>query len=131
MLSPFHSVTEPKFGVYAANAMASMFWDRGVNTTFHKHTSLQNACHCFATVLAALTLVTHWAAPEGQLLRTVREEKGLTQVGLADTLGKPQSFISKIESGERRLDLVELREVCRALGITLTTFVERFEAGSQ
>jgi transcriptional regulator with XRE-family HTH domain len=70
-------------------------------------------------------------ASDGQLLRATREEKGLTQMELAAALGKPQSFISKIESGERRLDLVELREVCRALGITLTTFVERFEAGSQ
>lgn len=63
-----------------------------------------------------------------QLLRAVREERGLTQVELAAALDKPQSFVSKIESGERRLDLVELREVCRALSIGLTTFVERFEA---
>jgi transcriptional regulator with XRE-family HTH domain len=64
-----------------------------------------------------------------QLLRTVREEKGLTQVELAAALDKPQSFVSKIESGERRLDLVELREVCRAMDISLAAFVERFEDG--
>ncbi len=62
------------------------------------------------------------------LLRQVRAESKLTQVGLAERLGKPQSFVSKYESGERRLDLVELRQVCRCLSISLTKFVERFES---
>lgn len=62
------------------------------------------------------------------LLRQVRAEAKLTQVGLAERLGKPQSFVSKYESGERRLDLVELRSVCRCLGITLRKFVGRFES---
>jgi transcriptional regulator with XRE-family HTH domain len=48
---------------------------------------------------------------------------------MAAALSKPQSFVSKIESGERLLDLVELREVCRALGVSLAAFVERFEDG--
>ncbi|MCK4341666.1 MAG: helix-turn-helix transcriptional regulator [Phycisphaerae bacterium] len=61
------------------------------------------------------------------LLRQVRQEKGLRQVDLADRLGQPQSFVSKYESGERRLDLLELRLVCEALGIALADFVRRFE----
>jgi transcriptional regulator with XRE-family HTH domain len=61
------------------------------------------------------------------LLREVREERGLRQEDVAESLQHPQSFVSKYESGERRLDLLELREVCRVLGISLVDFVRRFE----
>ena len=40
---------------------------------------------------------------------------------------RPQSFVSKYEIGERRLDLIELREVCAALGVPLLEFVKQFE----
>ena len=60
------------------------------------------------------------------LLRQVRSEAGLTQTDLAARLGKPQSFVSKYESGERRLDLVELEEICRVIKIDLGRFVQRF-----
>ena len=40
-------------------------------------------------------------------LKKARKEKGITQAQLAKALGKPQSFIAKVESGERRLDVVE------------------------
>jgi len=65
-----------------------------------------------------------------RLLRQVRTEAGLRQVDLAKKLRQPQSFVSKYESGERRLDLLELRQVCEALGISLSDFVRRFEGGS-
>ncbi len=61
------------------------------------------------------------------LLREVGRESGLTQVQVAQALGLPQSFVSKYESGERRLDLLELRAVCKVLGIPVTEFVKRFE----
>jgi transcriptional regulator with XRE-family HTH domain len=61
------------------------------------------------------------------LLREVRLEAGLRQVDVAERLGQPQSFVSKYESGLRRLDLVELRQVCMVLGISLEAFVRRFE----
>jgi transcriptional regulator with XRE-family HTH domain len=61
------------------------------------------------------------------LLKSTRENAGFTQVALAKRLKRPQSFVSKYESGERRLDLIELREICYALGISLTDFVRRFE----
>lgn len=61
------------------------------------------------------------------LLRQVRVEAGLTQEQLAEKLGRPQSFVSKFESGERRLDVLELRELCRAIGITLPDLVARLE----
>jgi ribosome-binding protein aMBF1 (putative translation factor) len=61
------------------------------------------------------------------LLRRIRIEAGMRQEDLADKLGMPQSVVSKFESGERRLDLLELRDVCVALGISLEDFVRRFE----
>jgi transcriptional regulator with XRE-family HTH domain len=61
-----------------------------------------------------------------QLLRAVRLEADLTQMDLATRLQKPQSFVSKYESGERRLDLIELQQICTALEIDLVQFVRRF-----
>lgn len=61
------------------------------------------------------------------LLRQMRTDAGLTQTDVAQRLGQPQSFVSKYESGERRLDILELREVCRAIGIPLPEFVRRLE----
>ena len=45
-----------------------------------------------------------------------RRSAGLTQVELSARLGKPQSFISKIEQGQRRLDLIEFCAIARAMG---------------
>lgn len=61
------------------------------------------------------------------LLREVRADAGLTQAELADKLGVPQSVVSKYESGERRLDILELREICRGLDLSLLDFVRRLE----
>ncbi len=61
------------------------------------------------------------------LLRQIRVDAGLTQVDLAKRLREPQAFVSRYETGERRLDLLELREVCRAVGVSLKEFVRRFE----
>ncbi|WP_390620440.1 helix-turn-helix domain-containing protein [Gimesia panareensis] len=47
---------------------------------------------------------------------------------MAERLGRPQSFVSKYESGERRLDILELYDVCEALGLTLNDFVEKLQA---
>ena len=52
----------------------------------------------------------------------------MRQVDLADRLRQPQSYVSKYESGERRLDILELRQVCNALGISLEAFIRRLEA---
>ena len=61
------------------------------------------------------------------LLREVRLEAGFRQQDLADAFGEPQSFVSKIETGERRLDVLELRAVCRALSVSLSDFMARLE----
>ena len=66
-----------------------------------------------------------------KLLKDIRQESSLTQLDVAKHLGRPQSFVSKYESGERRLDLPELREVCLSLGTTLIELVTRFESGSK
>jgi transcriptional regulator with XRE-family HTH domain len=62
-----------------------------------------------------------------RLLKQIRRGAGLRQDDLADQLGKRQSFVSKYESGERRLDLVELRQICKAVGVSLIDFVKRYE----
>lgn len=46
-----------------------------------------------------------------------RKAAGLTQRDVAKAIGKPPSFIAKIEQGERRLDLVEFIVIARALGV--------------
>ena len=61
------------------------------------------------------------------LLRRFREASGLRQVDVARRLAMPQSFVSKYESGERRLDLVELEQVCDAIGIGLQELVRAYQ----
>lgn len=61
------------------------------------------------------------------LLKEVRVNAGLRQVDLAEKLGVPQSLISKYEVGERRIDLLELREICAALELSLSEFVQLLE----
>lgn len=50
------------------------------------------------------------------LLRQARVDAGLTQVELAEKLGKPQSYVSKAELGERKLDFLETLDFCAACG---------------
>ena len=61
------------------------------------------------------------------MLRDVRREADLKQSELADMLGKPQSYVSKYESGERRLDLPEIESVCQAVDVELADFVKRYQ----
>jgi len=56
-------------------------------------------------------------------LRAAREAASITQQDLAQRLGVPQSFVSKYESGERRLDVIELLEVCEALGLDVAALL--------
>ncbi len=60
------------------------------------------------------------------LLRQIRLDANLTQLQLAEKIGQTQSYVSKYENGEQRLDLIELEVVCKAVGISLTDFVERY-----
>lgn len=60
-------------------------------------------------------------------LRLARESAGLTQEELAQKLHRPQSFVSKTESGERVLDVIELQQFCTVVGLSLTAFIKEFQ----
>lgn len=62
-----------------------------------------------------------------RLLREHRERAGLTQVEFAERIKETQSYVSKVERGERRIDLIQLRVFCKAMGVNLGRFVEAFE----
>jgi len=63
----------------------------------------------------------------GALLRQARTEAGLQQRELASLLGVPNSVLSKLEAGERALDVLELRAICAALGVRPADFLDRLE----
>ena len=57
-------------------------------------------------------------------LRLARKKADITQEELAKRLDKPQSFISKIESKERRIDIVEFIHICRAINASPTALLQ-------
>ena len=61
------------------------------------------------------------------LLKKHRKAAGLTQVQCSKALSRPQSFMSDVESGTRRLDIVQLRDLCKVLGIDLQDLITEFE----
>jgi transcriptional regulator with XRE-family HTH domain len=61
------------------------------------------------------------------LLRKIREEAGLSQYELADKLGKPQSFVSKSEIGERSIDFLQTLDFCAACKVPMARFTERLQ----
>lgn len=67
----------------------------------------------------------------GAELRRARQSSGLTQAALAQKLSVPQSFVSKYESAERKLDLLEVRRICIVLnlnpGVLLSRLSEMLE----
>ncbi len=52
-----------------------------------------------------------------QCLVEARVAKGVTQIELAELLGRPQSFVSKVEGGDRRLDVIEFLQIITALNV--------------
>lgn len=60
-----------------------------------------------------------------EALAAARAKAGLTQVEVAAKLKRPQSFVSKYESGERNLDVVEFVAICRALGVQPSAVLEQ------
>lgn len=59
------------------------------------------------------------------LLRSKRLAVGLTQQQVADRMGRPQSFVAKVEGCERRLDVVEFLHLCRAIGVDPGSFLSQ------
>lgn len=64
-------------------------------------------------------------------LRYKREEVGITQKQLAESLKIAQSVISKIENCERRLDVIELMDICQVLNTNLYNFITEFNSKAQ
>jgi len=62
----------------------------------------------------------------GAELRVARSGASLTQVELARKLGKPQSFVAKVEGGERRLEVLEFAHYVRVIGLEPAEFLARF-----
>ena len=56
-------------------------------------------------------------------LTDARIDACISQADLAKRLGKPQSFVSKFERGERRLDIIEFLDVASVLGLVPATFL--------
>ena len=65
-----------------------------------------------------------------RLLVQERKAKGLSQAEVAKQLNRPQSFVSKYELGERRLDVVEFLEVTQALGVAAHELLQKIQAGT-
>ncbi len=56
-----------------------------------------------------------------------RKDAGITQNQFAELIGQTQSFVSRCERGERRIDVIELRVFCKAIGIPYVKFIEQLE----
>ena len=61
------------------------------------------------------------------LLRQLREDADMIQTALAERLGRNQTFVSNVELAIRRLDLVELRDYCDGLNISLIDLIGQWE----
>ncbi|WP_122761152.1 helix-turn-helix domain-containing protein [Pseudomonas viridiflava] len=62
-----------------------------------------------------------------QVLKRMRVESGMTQAQCSAVLGRPQSFMSDVERGVRRLDTVQLRDLCHVLNTDLINFSKSYE----
>lgn len=62
-----------------------------------------------------------------QVLKRMRVESGMTQAQCSAALGRPQSFMSDVERGVRRLDIVQLRDLCLVLQSDLQGFTKTYE----
>jgi transcriptional regulator with XRE-family HTH domain len=60
-------------------------------------------------------------------LAAARKKAGLTQQEVARRLGRPQSYVAKIENNERRLDVVEFLALARAIGFSYAKFLAKIE----
>lgn len=73
------------------------------------------------------TLYEQRHAAFAALLREERKNAGLTQVKLAKKLRRPQSYVSKYERGDRRLDVIEFLEIASIIGFDLASFLTKLD----
>lgn len=59
-----------------------------------------------------------------ELLKEARLNRDLRQVDVAESLGRPQSYVAKVESGERALDFIEVLDYCRAVRLDAASLVK-------
>jgi transcriptional regulator with XRE-family HTH domain len=71
------------------------------------------------------SLFGHRSAKLRQLLVAARKERGLTQSELAVRLGRRQTFVSKYELGERRIDVIEFLDIARELDVDACKTLKR------
>lgn len=64
------------------------------------------------------------------LLKSRRIKSGLTQIDCSSALGRPQSFMSDVERGVRRLDIIQIYDLCNVLGCDLVELIQDFVDGS-
>jgi len=62
-----------------------------------------------------------------QLLVEIRKSAGVTQEEVAERLNRHQSFVSKYENGERRVDLIEFLEIADAVGFDPVAFIRKIQ----
>jgi transcriptional regulator with XRE-family HTH domain len=60
-----------------------------------------------------------------QLLTAARKHRGLSQQEVADRLGRPQTYVSRCESGTRRMDVVEFLEIAEVIGFDPMMFMRK------
>lgn len=96
----------------------------------HVHNILFWVLHFKRNILAGMSKTKFTKADDlfRELLKEFRLARNLTQAALAERLGLPQSYVSKYETGERRLDFVETGHVCDALGMSLDEFAKAFSS---
>ena len=73
------------------------------------------------------SVYTHQYRRFRALLIEARKRAGLTQVELSAQLERPQSFVSKVERGERRLDVIEFLEIARVLRLDVVAFLHKLD----
>ena len=62
-----------------------------------------------------------------EMLRSIRDRRGFTQEEMAKRLGMTQSAFSKCERGELRLDIIQVRDWCRVMGVSFARFAANFD----
>lgn len=60
-------------------------------------------------------------------LQQARADAGMTQAQVAARMRRPQSFVSKIENGERHINVVEFIQLCRAIGVAPSDVMAQFD----
>ncbi len=80
--------------------------------------------------MASLLYTDEYIALRRELIKA-RQHEGLTQGQLATRLGRSQTFVSKYEQGERRLDIVEFLLICKALSIDPAPMIRRMQKGAK